>query len=85
MDTARYAIAVLLVVTIPPAIGFWFIVHPLASRLRGVPLPLTYTMLAIGLGAVVANLCCMTGPALEGYARHFGWWHPFQSHPAQPA
>ena len=27
-------------------------------------------------GAFTANLCFFTGPAIEGYGTHFGWWHP---------
>lgn len=30
---------------------------------------------AVGLGAIVANLCFMIAPAIEGYGRHFGLWH----------
>ncbi|SVA88616.1 uncharacterized protein METZ01_LOCUS141470 [marine metagenome] len=34
MDTARYAVAVLVMVTIPPAGFFWFLVHPVANYWR---------------------------------------------------
>ena len=34
MNTARYVIGLLVVVTIPPAIAFWYLVHPFAQKWR---------------------------------------------------
>ena len=33
-DTIRYGLAVLMVITVPPAFLWWLIIHPLAPRLR---------------------------------------------------
>jgi len=45
MDTARYVIAVLTVVTVPPAIFYWIIGHPLAAFWRRVGPLVTYSVL----------------------------------------
>jgi protein-S-isoprenylcysteine O-methyltransferase Ste14 len=42
MDFARYIIASLVVVTLPPAVVFWLIVHPFAGFWRGVGPWVTY-------------------------------------------
>lgn len=33
-NMVRYGLAVLMMITVPPAILYWFIIHPLAGRLR---------------------------------------------------
>lgn len=31
------------------------------------------------VGAVIANLCYLAGPTVEGYGRHFGLWANFMT------
>ncbi len=46
MDKARYVIAVLLVVTLPPAVAYWFLVHPFIAFWRRLGARLSYVILA---------------------------------------
>lgn len=55
MDTARWIAAILLVVTVPPAVAFWFVAHPLAALWRRLGAGWTFMALA---GAWIA----MAGP-----------------------
>jgi len=36
MDTFRYVLAVMLVISLPPAIAYWFVIHPFAALWRRV-------------------------------------------------
>lgn len=47
LDKIRYAIALLLLASMPPAILYWYLIHPLAERWRSLPPWLTFT--AVGL------------------------------------
>jgi protein-S-isoprenylcysteine O-methyltransferase Ste14 len=54
MSTSRYIIAVLLVISIPPAIAWWFVIHPFVDFWRKVGKPITYTLMTVlFLGGVV--------------------------------
>ena len=54
MSTARYIIAVLLVVSLPPAIGWWYVIHPFVGFWRKIGKPITYTVMTVlFLGSVV--------------------------------
>jgi len=44
VDTARYYLALILVVTYPPAFAFWFIVHPFIGFWRRVGTTVTYSV-----------------------------------------
>jgi len=46
-STLRYGLAVLMVMTVPPAFLWWLIVHPLAPRLRRVGLRRTFAVLIL--------------------------------------
>lgn len=53
MDKARYILAVLLLVSVPPSIALWYAIHPWAHRWRRLGPGLTYAVLsvpALGLG-----------------------------------
>ncbi len=51
MDTARYVVAVAMIITFPPAFLFWFLIHPLVGFWRRTGLAATYT---VNLGIMAA-------------------------------
>lgn len=54
MSTARYIIAVLLVISLPPAIVWWYVIHPFVGFWRKIGKPITYTVITVlCLGSVV--------------------------------
>jgi protein-S-isoprenylcysteine O-methyltransferase Ste14 len=56
MDGFRYVVAVLVAVSVPPAILYWFGIHPFAGFWRRLGPKRAYTVLALGF-AVVVWLC----------------------------
>lgn len=53
MDKARYFVALLMLLSVPPAVGLWFVIHPFARIWRRVGPLATYLVLtlpAIGVG-----------------------------------
>ncbi len=56
MDTVRYYAALVLVVTFPPAFGFWFLVHPLIGFWRRLGSRLTYAIMFPALLAACYGL-----------------------------
>lgn len=54
VDAARYWLAVVLVVAMPPGLVFWFVVHPFVGFWRRVGVVKTYVVLAVvGAGMMV--------------------------------
>ena len=54
MSTARYIIAVLIVISLPPAIGWWYVIHPFVGFWRRVGQPITFSVMTVFfLGSVV--------------------------------
>ena len=56
MDTVRYVIALLIVITLPFSFAFWLIIHPFASFWRRFGPAFTYTVvtaIGIALAAIV--------------------------------
>ena len=54
MSTARYIIAVLLMISLPPAIAWWYVIHPFVGFWRRVGKPITYMVLTVFfLGSMV--------------------------------
>lgn len=47
MDKARYVIAVLMIVTLPPALVLWFVIHPAARFWRRLGAGWTYSILSV--------------------------------------
>jgi protein-S-isoprenylcysteine O-methyltransferase Ste14 len=47
MDTARYAVAVLILVSTPIALGLWYVIHPFARYWRWIGPGWTYAILAV--------------------------------------
>jgi protein-S-isoprenylcysteine O-methyltransferase Ste14 len=45
VDQARYFIAVLVIVTLPPSIGWWYVIHPFAGFWRRLGSVVTFTVL----------------------------------------
>lgn len=56
MDTFRYVMGVLLVVGIPPAVVWWFIVHPFVGFWRGLGPRVSMTILVVALAAGFAAM-----------------------------
>ena len=56
MTTARYTIAVLLVISLPPAMAWWFVIHPSVGFWRRVGKPITYTVMTVLFLGGVAGL-----------------------------
>ena len=61
MDTVRYVLAVLLVATFPPAVAFWFVVHPFAKQWRTVGTRWAYLLTLGALFAMIAGLVAFRG------------------------
>ena len=56
MSTARYVIAVLLVISLPPAIGWWYVIHPFVGFWRKIGKPITYTVMTVLLLGSILGL-----------------------------
>ena len=52
MDTVRYVIALVTIVSFPPVLLFWFLIHPFVNLWRRAGLVVTYT---VTLTVVVAS------------------------------
>lgn len=64
MDTARYVLAVVCLVSFPPAIIYWFILHPFVDFWRRVGRIATYIVLAIVFAAVGVAVYLARAPLL---------------------
>ena len=53
MDQARYVMAVFALVCYPPAIFFWYLLHPLVRFWRRVGIGVTYTLIVLLMGLAV--------------------------------
>ncbi len=56
MDTFRYVVAVLFVISLPPAIGWWLIVHPFVGFWRRVGTKWTFLFLSVFFLATATGL-----------------------------
>lgn len=73
MDTARYFVAVLLLVTGPPALLFWFLIHPFASFWRRVGPGWTYAVSISAIALVGWGLFQLRAPLLAvDYGTNWG-------------
>jgi protein-S-isoprenylcysteine O-methyltransferase Ste14 len=54
MDTARRVVALMLLVTLPPAVLLWFAIHPLARFWRRLGFGCTYGLLSVPCAALMA-------------------------------
>lgn len=64
MDTARYIIALIVIVVYPPAIAFWLIVHPTIAFWRKLGPTKAYAMLVPALLALGWGMYAISGPLL---------------------
>lgn len=73
LDTIRYWAAVLLVVSIPPAITYWLMIHPFAAfwRRRGPAITLS---VAFGQMLVLGFVLFLLRDRLIGADLGFSWW-----------
>jgi protein-S-isoprenylcysteine O-methyltransferase Ste14 len=69
MDQARYALALILLISLPPALLFWLFVHPLVRFWRSIGLVRTYCLVSPPLLALMATLFWLREPLL---ATEFG-------------
>jgi protein-S-isoprenylcysteine O-methyltransferase Ste14 len=69
MDTARRVVAILLMVTSPSAIGYWFVIHPFTRFWRRVGVIPTYVIVGTGMIASFVLLYRFRDPLL---GRDFG-------------
>lgn len=56
VDVARYIVAVVVVIALPPAVLIWYAIHPFAKVWRRVGPVATYAILAVPYAAVIAAL-----------------------------
>ena len=64
MDTFRYVMAVSFAMMLPPAIGFWFVIHPFAEFWRRRGLRVTYAVVTLAFLAAMAGLYLVREPLL---------------------
>jgi protein-S-isoprenylcysteine O-methyltransferase Ste14 len=73
VDAFRYYLALVFVITITPALGMWFILHPFVGFWRKVGPFWTYTVVLVALGAGIYAMFLVREPIL---AVDFGTSHP---------
>jgi len=73
MNTARYVLAVLMVIAIPPAVVWWFIVHPFIGFWRRVGTKWTFTFLTVFYLASIVGLY-VAKDVLVGTDYGTSWW-----------
>lgn len=56
MDTARYVVAVLLMMSLPPGVMLWFFIHPFASSWRRLGPVWTYAILSVPVVAYMVDV-----------------------------
>jgi protein-S-isoprenylcysteine O-methyltransferase Ste14 len=69
IDSVRYLLALVMITTFPPAVGWWYLTHPLVGFWRRVGRPRFYTVLAVSSIAVIAGMYAIREPLL-GCRKH---------------
>lgn len=64
MERARYLLALVMIATYPPAVGWWYLTHPFVSFWRRIGRPLFYSILTVTSLAVIAAMYAIRGPLL---------------------
>jgi protein-S-isoprenylcysteine O-methyltransferase Ste14 len=64
VNTVRYVLAVLVVVSFPAAIGWWYVTHPFVEFWRKLGRPLFYTIMTAASFALIAALYAIREPLL---------------------
>jgi len=76
METARYVIAVIALVSMPPGILFWYFVHPFAHHWRKVGPAVTYTAVSVAMILLGVGIYQLREPLLRvdyGFNRWLAW------------
>lgn len=76
MDTARYVVAVLALVSVPPAIVYWLVIHPFVGFWRRRGLRVTYGFVAAVFLGVLAGLFLARDAILRDleFGTHWSLW-----------
>jgi protein-S-isoprenylcysteine O-methyltransferase Ste14 len=64
MNTARYILALICIISFPTAVGWWYVTHPFVSFWRKLGRPLFYTILTVVSFAVMAGIYLIREPLL---------------------
>lgn len=73
MDGFRYVVGVLMAVTVPPAVVYWFVVHPFVGFWRRLGSRVALTLLGLGYAACLFG-CWLLRDALLGQDLGTNWW-----------
>ena len=65
VDEARYWLALLLVVSVPPSLLYWFAIHPFSGHWRRRGKAFTFSVMAVGYLATVVLLFLLREPLLS--------------------
>ena len=65
MNTARYVLALLAVMSYPMAVGWWYITHPLIDFWRKLGRPVFYTLVTLVSFAIMAAIYMVREPILS--------------------
>jgi protein-S-isoprenylcysteine O-methyltransferase Ste14 len=77
MDSVRYYLALIIVVTFPPGILFWFIVHPMIHFWRRLGTILTYVVVGLISLVIAWGLLLVRGPLLSTqFGTSYWLWIP---------
>lgn len=64
MNTARYIVALIAVMSYPPAVGWWYLVHPLVGFWRRLGRPLFYAIMTVTSLAIMGAVYLIREPLL---------------------
>ena len=64
MNTARYILALIAIISFPPAVGWWYVAHPFVRFWRKLGRPLYYTIFTVASFAVMAGMYAIREPLL---------------------
>lgn len=76
MDKARYALALVVLVSMPPGIFFWYLVHPFVRQWRKVGPAVTYTTVSLVMILLGVGIYRFREPLLSvdfGFNRWLSW------------
>jgi protein-S-isoprenylcysteine O-methyltransferase Ste14 len=64
MDKARYVVALIAVMSYPPAVGWWYVTHPFVDFWRRLGRPVFYTVVVIGSFIIMGAIYLVREPLL---------------------
>ncbi|MFQ5742099.1 MAG: methyltransferase family protein [Acidobacteriota bacterium] len=65
MNSARYYVALVLLITLPPAVAFWFVIHPFVGFWRRLGAAPTYLIVSLAMGLVGYGMFRVREPLLS--------------------